>query len=345
MAKAPGVAATYGEYVHQVSTKPEVYLIDVPYKNVITAGTNCYLIRDEGESLLVDVGAPSLEGYAVLTEALRAIGVDPAENMKFFLTHLHLDHAGMTSYIVPPGAPLYLNEDDFDRMVEARDPRSNKPLADRMYAEGVPVEWGINIIRFGLGEDSFDERGRELHFVDDGDIIEVGSLKLRVVSTGGHTPGHLALFEPESRILFSGDHILFALSPGLGLRPDISTTLSDYLGNLQKVRDLDVSRLFHSHGAIEPDVDGRIDWLYRHHVDRTHETIRIVEEHPGLTGAEVIRRISWNVGGKSWDKISPIQKWCIFEEGAVILDYLVGEEDIERAVRDDGRFAYLPYDV
>lgn len=345
MAIAPGVAATYGEYVHQVSVKPEVYLIDVPYQNVVTAGTNCYLIRDEDQSLLVDVGAPSLEGYNVLMKALRDIGVDPEENMKFFLTHLHLDHAGLVSHVVPPSAPLYLNKVDFDRMVQARRPQFNKPLADRMYAEGVPDEWGINIVRFGLGEDSFDERGRELRFVGDGDVIEVGSLKLRVVSTSGHTPGHLSLFEPESRILFGGDHILFVLSPGLGLRTDTDTTLADYLNSLQKVRDLGISQLFHSHGAIEPSVDERIDWLYRHHIDRTHETIRIVEEHPGLTGAEVIRCIKWNVGGKPWSEISRAQKWCIFEEGAVILDYLVGEEDIERAIRDDGRFVYLPYDV
>ena len=36
-------------------------------------------------------------------------------------------------------------------------------------------------------------------------VIDAGNSTLRVIHTPGHTPGHVALYEPESRSLFTGD--------------------------------------------------------------------------------------------------------------------------------------------
>ena len=52
----------------------------------------------------------------------------------------------------------------------------------------------------------------ELHpftYVSEGDNIEVGSLRFRVIETPGHSKGGLCFFAPAERVLFSGD-TLFA---------------------------------------------------------------------------------------------------------------------------------------
>lgn len=45
--------------------------------------------------------------------------------------------------------------------------------------------------------------------LDDGDVIEVGNLRLKVIHTPGHTLGSICLYEEDEKVLFSGD-TLFA---------------------------------------------------------------------------------------------------------------------------------------
>ena len=53
-----------------------------------------YIVKDGDETLVIDTGAPSDEGFAILDAALTELDVDRTR-MRFFLTHLHLDHAGL----------------------------------------------------------------------------------------------------------------------------------------------------------------------------------------------------------------------------------------------------------
>lgn len=46
-----------------------------------------------------------------------------------------------------------------------------------------------------------------------GDVVELGETRLQVIESGGHTLGHIAYFDPESRKAFVGD-TLFALGCG-----------------------------------------------------------------------------------------------------------------------------------
>jgi len=50
-------------------------------------------------------------------------------------------------------------------------------------------------------------------FLEDGDIIKVGRLQFTVLFTPGHTSGGICLYEPDEKVLFSGD-TLFAGSVG-----------------------------------------------------------------------------------------------------------------------------------
>ena len=37
------------------------------------------------------------------------------------------------------------------------------------------------------------------------DSFRFGETELRIIPTPGHTPGHVCFFEPQSRVLFTGD--------------------------------------------------------------------------------------------------------------------------------------------
>jgi len=137
--------------------------------------TNCYVVSDENtpDCAVIDPGA----------EAAKIL--DYIESFKLkckhvLLTHAHFDHVGAVPEILEEtGAKLYMHEKD----------------------NGVPI--GSEPYGFNAPADTV--------FIKEGDIIEVGPLKFRVMETPGHTPGGVCFICQNS--IFSGD-TLFSGSRG-----------------------------------------------------------------------------------------------------------------------------------
>ena len=325
--------------IQQVFHAPDVYLVRVPFENISTSATNCYVIKDAGEALVVDTGAPTEEGAQVLSAALDELEVDRL-HAKWFLTHFHLDHAGLIDRVVPEGAPLYVGASELG---EARVTRTGVFLdaLTRTYREqGVAASEATTAARLGVEQPLFDPQRLRTSFVRGGDTISVGRYALQVIDTPGHTPGHLSLFEPQSRILFGGDHALFVISPSIALFPRGGDGLKAYLDSIRRVQDLHISQLFHSHGPIRPDFSERLEWLAQHHVARLDEVRGIVSRSPRMTGYQIIRAIKWNVPFDDWEEISFLQRWCIVTQGIVYLNHLVAAGSISASRCGDGVLLY-----
>lgn len=335
-----GCEVGQGGWCELVYEAPEVYLIRVPYPNITTNSTNCYLVRDGEDSLLIDTGAPSDGAYEALAEALDLIGA-PKERMSFFLTHLHMDHAGLVDRVVPCDRPLYVGRVDYELTQVSLTDEYKNLMTSWVASEGVESYELSGFVRNGLGFESFLPEEFDIEAVDPGDTIRVGSTELRVVDTAGHTPGHLSLFEPKSGVFFGGDHVLFVVSPVLGVRPGITDTMEKYLKNLRKLEAMGVSKLFHSHGPLRDDWLDRARWLAEHHENRMKATAEIVAHCPGLTGEGVVRRMKWSARVDVWDKIPIAKRWCIMECGIASLDWLVNNGIVRRETDESGVHRYF----
>ncbi len=323
----------------QVHSNPDVFMIRVPFENVSTHATNCYVVKDGEDVLVVDTGAPSDEGRAVLQSALDELGVDLGR-ARYFLTHLHLDHAGLVDDVVPEGATLYLSEADYADVMASHGAARYEWARKTFRLEGLSAHDASHFARFSVEPPLFSITRFEAVFVGEGDEIAVGRFRFRIVETPGHTPGHLSLFEPESRILFGGDHVLFVISPSIALFPDGRDSLQAYLDSLEKVRALECAKVLVSHGDVRDDANDRIAWLDEHHRERLEETVSIIEKDPGLTGEEIIRSIRWNVRGKAWEDVSFGQRWCIVNQGIVMLNHLAGCGSVLRELDAEGKYRY-----
>ena len=124
-----------GKHYRQINSSPDVYLVRVPFLNISTSETNCYLICDGGECLAVDTGAPTPEGAALLDAAIDELGIDKA-HMSFFLTHLHMDHAGLIDHVAPKEAPIALSLTDFNLMAASSDVEYLRITEAQVSAEG-----------------------------------------------------------------------------------------------------------------------------------------------------------------------------------------------------------------
>ena len=188
----------------------------------------------------------------------------------------------------------------------------------------------------GVEQPLFDPQRLRTAFVRGGDTVTVGRYELQVVETPGHTPGHLSLFEPQSRILFGGDHALFVISPSIALFPRDGDGLRAYLDSIKRVQNLHISQLFHSHGPIRPDFEQRLDWLAQHHLKRLDEVCGIVARNPRLSGYQIIRAIRWNVPFDDWEDIPIMQRYIMLTQGIVYLKHLVADGSIKAKTYGDG---------
>lgn len=325
------------ELVHE---SPDVYRVIVPFDGPGIAGTNCYIVRDGDETLVVDAGAPGDGACAVMRAAFEETGVDPAR-ASFFLTHFHTDHSGLLDRIAPPEAAVFVNLVDFDHMLRSRTEVYRDELFDRMRAEGMPAS-ELAAHRAHLSSlTAFDPSLHDVRFVSDGDTISCGRWRFAVLETPGHTVGHQSLVHPESGIVFGGDAVLFVISSSVDFVPRGAQGLQTYLDSLDRLIACPEGPLLHSHGDIRPAWRERAVWLKEHRIERLEDAFRAAAVHDGSTGYEIVRRIRWNVPFDAWEDISLMQRWAIVGEGLGYVDHLVSLGQVRREADADGTYRYF----
>lgn len=297
------------------------------------------MVKDGDDALVVDTGAPTDEGAAVLSAALNELAVD-RDRAKWFLTHLHMDHAGLVDQVVPDGGFLLIGANEVAAVRASRTGMFLETLRRLYRRQGVPLASLSVAARLGIEVQMFDPARLRTLLLHDGDTVTVGRWEFKVVETPGHTPGHLSLFHPESRILFGGDHALFVISPSIALFADGQDGLQTYFDSMQKVQNLGISQLYHSHGPIRDGFEERFTWLVEHHEARLAEAEGIIARIPHLTGYKIIRTLKWNVPFDEWDDIPIMQRWCILTQGIVYLNHLVATGGIAAKDYGDGVLLY-----
>jgi hydroxyacylglutathione hydrolase len=138
--------------------------------------TRGYLVADDASRAAIQVDAPAGVAPAVAAE-LRRGGLTLVALVN---THGPWDHIGDNVAIrEATGTPLLAHRGDAD-------------LLRAPHAFGFPLERPI--------PPSEPDR-----WIEEGDVIEAGSLRFRVLHTPGHSPGGVCLYEPAHEVLFSGD--------------------------------------------------------------------------------------------------------------------------------------------
>lgn len=145
---------------------------------------NCYVVGDEesGEGALVDPG----DEAARIALTVEQTGVEIGQ---IILTHAHIDHIGAVAQLAEEYACPVLIHAEAEPMLEQ-----------------APTQAMMMGLKFGKVP-SADR------YIEDEEIVEVGSLRLKSLYTPGHAPGHLAFYIEEEGLVLSGD-ALFAGSVG-----------------------------------------------------------------------------------------------------------------------------------
>ena len=250
-----------------------IYQTQIPLPENPLRYINVYIIKGEDKTLVVDTGFNRPECEAALMEALGELGVQKAD---LFITHLHSDHCGLISKYGDQGWTIYAGETDGELMnFEAGN------LYWRML-DDLFIKFGFPKADFGRNTDIHPGRTWchphpvKFTYVNDGDVLEYGGYKFRVIETPGHTPGHMCLYDEANRRLICGDHILGLITPNITIELSLENPLQAYLESLAKVDVLEVDELLTTHGIPVDDMHQRIAELYHHHEVRLAEVVKIL---------------------------------------------------------------------
>lgn len=320
---------------------PNLYSIPVPLPNNPLKELNAYLVKGPDRSLLIDTGFRLPECKIALESGLAETGVDRS-TLDVLVTHIHTDHTGLSVEMAGPGGHVYIGELDYPFTTRAFEEAFWRQMDRRFLGEGFPLSEIQAVSKTNPARVLGPQLDLPLYTaVKDGAVFQIGDYRLEVLSVPGHAPGQLCLWMEAQGILFTGDHVLFDITPNISVWANMDNMLGRYLENLKRVRAYPVKLALPAH-RHSGNLKKRVDELLQHHQARVAETLSIVKKYPGLTAYDITGRMTWDIRAKSWADFPLNQKWFAVGEALAHLELLQKEGLVRRITREDGTFVYAP---
>jgi glyoxylase-like metal-dependent hydrolase (beta-lactamase superfamily II) len=244
---------------------------------------NAWAVASGDGFVLFDTGMHQPDSISHLERALEMCDLRLEQARMVVCTHAHTDHCGQAATVVErAGCEVWIhpNHKHLDRMLE--DPQA--VLERRLEIarqSGVPEEplrrAAEQRSAQGSGIAGPIEPHRELL---EGVRIETDLGEWVTYETPGHSPSHVCLFQPERRLLISGDHLLGRISLyfDYGYSPD---PVGEFLGSLDVVQRLGARLCLAGHGRTFADVHAHIEG------NRTLVEERLASVREALDGREL----------------------------------------------------------
>ena len=203
------------------------HVIELNYQAGRRLGVNVYLIDGGSEFVLIDIGY--LDTVDEIVELIRKMDFNLSTCKMVIATHADADH--------------------IQGIARARDLLKTKVAAHPLTVE--PLESGDEIMTYAkIKAQNFEipmPRCQVDITLNEGDVIDVGTQKLKVWHTPGHTAGQLSF--KMGNLLFSGDNIYKDSCVGV-IDAHHGSNLPEYIASLKRILKDDAEYLLPSHGPV-----------------------------------------------------------------------------------------------
>lgn len=317
-----------------------IYRISVPIPNNPLRELNSYLIRDPERDLLIDTGFRLDACREALLAGLAELHVDPKE-LDIFVTHLHADHSGLAPEMIGPGRKIYVSAIDREWLQDGAVIKAKWLENVRRFAEADMPQYIIDEMSVKNPAITFAPPPGCAQYVSvsSGDILRVGGYELECILTPGHTPGHMCLLDVKRKLMFTGDHVLFDITPNITTWPGFPNSLRHYLNSLREMKAYDVEIALPGHRKTSVFAQ-RVEELLTHHTNRLNETKTIIRSFPGMTACQIAGHMTWSIHSNDWENFLDTQKIFAVGECMAHLDDLLAQ-GIIKVQPVDGKYHYF----
>ena len=257
---------------------------------------NAWAIAAGSGIVLVDTGMHTADSMSHLERAMDQVGLRPEQVAQLVVTHAHSDHCGQAATIVArAGCELWMHPDhgaayrhyslagdDLARRLEVGRQSGVPEAALAGYAE-----------RAQRLPSQFAELIEPDHRLVAGVAVDTDLGAWQVHETPGHAPSHVCLYEPEHRLLISGDHLLGRIS--LYFDHGGPDPVGRFLDSLQRVAGLRARLALSGHGKPFLDVPGHIEGARRAVGERLQAAERALAHRP-RTATDIALQVHGEAG-------------------------------------------------
>jgi glyoxylase-like metal-dependent hydrolase (beta-lactamase superfamily II) len=196
-----------------------------------------YLIEDPDGLTIIDTSLPIAPKRII--KQLREIGRAPSDVKRILITHAHPDHVGGLPELVRlTGAEVWASEGEA-AVIRGETSVALPPVRS--------VPWPQRILRFIMPPAKF--KPSPVHrILKDGDILDVLG-GLQVISTPGHAPDHISFWQPEQRILFAGDTMMYLFGRLDPLFKIVTVDMPENMRSVRKLAALEPQTILCGHGV------------------------------------------------------------------------------------------------
>lgn len=318
---------------------PGVHRIPLPLPNDGLRAVNVYAVTGPGGPVLIDSGWAVANARELLQVGLREIGADLGDVQRFLVTHMHRDHYSQA---------IHLRREFGTRVALGAEERWSLQTVSRPGRKA--AEEQVTLLR-ALGAVDIAERmaGNRPHhdpaewelpdeWLTDAQVVAANGRDLEVVSTPGHTRGHVVFYDTPAGLLFAGDHVLPTITPSIGFEPAMTPDpLGAFLSSLAIVRNRPDAMLLPAHGPVVPSAHARVDELVEHHRVRLDQMASALAGG-AETAAAVAGVVTWTRRERKLDELDVFNQFLAVCETGAHLQLLVGQGRATMQERDGVRY-------
>lgn len=193
-------------------------------------GANAYLILDDRVAI-IDVGGDFRFIYDAISKH-----VDVEDLDYIILTHTHFDHASATADLKKvSNAEVVLHRKEYE----------------------FAAEQNFSASFFGIHFPPFEPD----ILVEDGDLLELGELELKVLHTPGHTPGSICLYDGDEKLIFTGDTVF--PNGGFGRVDFPGGNAFQLINSLKRLTEIDAEKMYPGHEEPVDNAREHIGMAYK----------------------------------------------------------------------------------
>jgi glyoxylase-like metal-dependent hydrolase (beta-lactamase superfamily II) len=269
---------------------PGVWRLRLPLPFPGVPHCNAWAVASGMGVVLFDCGMHEPGSMAHLELALEQCNLRLEHVRLLVITHAHPDHYGQAAAVVErTGCEVWMHPDHAHATRAAEDPEA--VLQQRIEiarSAGVPAE------PLGRWTEARREGGTGIAGAVEPDRPLLPGVEVRsdlgawlVIETPGHAPSHVCLFQPERRLLISGDHLLgrISLYYDYGYTPD---PVGEFLHSLDGVEAFGARLALPGHGRTFADVGAHIDANRDLVAERLERVVGVVREHGPVTAFDAL---------------------------------------------------------